>query len=299
MISDAANSSALPMTSTCHLSGIMRWTPSTHLAGIQTTTDLWELDSGFFSCCGASGIEIHDLQTKLARLCGLTPRWAQLKDHIQFIVKTFPSQVLTDILGLGAKPRSQSHVSSVMLEALEKWRKFNVPAIAANPRGRVLSDNTEFLPGVTVDWAGSASLIWHDGVRVFMHLHGSGAPPVAKWQRELQSSPGRTIVWVERVHNLFDAAKLLEFDEAISFAASNGLPLWVDLKRTTGEAKSAGEPKTDTRKFSKILDRKMANYRSGPLEKWLSAQTLSRFCEVCEWTTAGSGKEAFVIPPVV
>lgn len=293
MTSDAANSKMLPMTSSCHLAGISRWTPGTHLVGIHATGDLWELDSGFFSCCGATGIEIHDLQKKLARFCGLTQRWSLLKDHIQSTVKTFPSQTLTDILGLGAQTRSQSHLSRTMLDAATRWRHSHGGALLSHARGRIITDQAEILPGVTVDWAGVASLIWHDGIRVFMHLHGSGSPPLAGWLRDLQTSTCRTIVWIDRVHNLFDAAKLLELDEAVSFAARHGLPLWLDM------AKTSGEPQSDSRKFTKSLGRKMAQYRSGPIEKWLSPQTLGRLCEVCEWTPPKSGSEAFVIPPVV
>lgn len=293
MISDAANTMTLPMTSSCRISGISRWTPGTHLAGIHATGTLWEIDSGFFSCCGATGIEVHNLQKKMARFCGLTQRWSQLKDHIQFTVKTFPSQILTDILGLGAQTRSQSHLSTAMLDALSRWRQLNSVALVSHARGRLVADNTEIMPGVTVDWAGAASLIWHDGVRVFMHLHGSGSPPFARWQRELQTTPGRTVIWIDRVHNLFDAAKLLEFDTVISFASSHGLPLWVDLAKIDSESKS------ESRKFAKSLDRKMSNYRRGPIEKWLSPQTLGRLREVCDLPLPKAGAEPFVIPPVV
>lgn len=290
MTSDAINSQTLPMTSACHLSGLGRWSQQTHLAGIKAVGDLWQLDDDFFSCCGSSGIEVQDLGKRLARLCGLVPRWAQLKEHIHQMMEIFPSQSLLSMLAMD----SRSSNASKALETLTRWRTLNISAIQSHSRGRLIVDNAEILPGVTIDWAGAASCIWHDGIRVFVHLHGSGSPPTAKWQREIQASKDqRAIVWIERVHNLFDVAKLLEFDEAISFAATHGLPLWVDV------AKSTTESAAQSRKFSKSLDRKLTKYRQGPLEQWLSRQTLGRLREVCDLPNFDSPQKPFVIPPVV
>lgn len=295
MTSDATNTN-LPMTSSCHLSGLSRWSAENHFAGLKINGDLWELDENFFSCCGGTGIEVQDLQKRLAKMCGLTPRWALLKEYVQLVAKNFPSQNLSEILVLSKR---SSAISQKMMEALLRWRTFHVKAIALEPKGRLIADNAEIVPGITVDWLGCATCIWHDGIRVFHHLHASGPPPLAKWQRELQTMKDqRTIVWIERVHNLFDAAKLLEFDEVVSFAAHHRLPLWIDLSRAKGEEGQKSE-QTGSRKFSKALDRKLSSYRDGPLEKWLSAQTLGRLLEVCELPLKQKMKGEFVIPPVV
>lgn len=298
----------LPMMAPCRINAVNRWSSATHLAGIKTLGEgHWELDSEFFSCCGGSGIEIQSLVTRSARMCGLVERWAQLKAHLIHTSEVFPSQSLVEIIGLSVSPRP-THTCVKTLEALARWRTMHGRALVSSPRGRLIADATEILPGLTVTWAGAATCIWHDGIRIFLHLHGSGSPPVARWQRELQSGKGtRTVMIIERVHNLFDAGKLLECDEVISFAARNALPLWIvtgSVKASAqSESKSALSPPSSTpirnQKFSQALGRKVSSYRNAPMEQWLSSQTLGRLHEVCDLPSQSKGSKDFVIPPVV
>jgi hypothetical protein len=312
MTSDVIDSR--PMVAPCRMKAIDRWSETTHLAGIKTLGEgRWELDDNFFACCGGTGIEIQSLISRTARMCGLVERWAQLKAHLQFTADVFPSQLLTDIIGVSPTTK-KSHMCTKTLEALARWRSLHARAIESNARGRLIADATELLPGLTITWAGVASCIWHDGIRVLLHLHGSGTPAIAKWQRELQNHPKmRTILIMERVHNLFDAGKLLECDEVISFAARNALPLWIVTGTVKASAQSAApksspaesssqaseSPAPKSQKFSQALGRKMSGYRHAPLEQWLSAQTLARLREVCDLPSQSKASKDFIIPPVV
>lgn len=306
MTSDVIDSR--PMVSPCRMKSIDRWSGPTHLAGIKTIGDgHWELDESFFACCGGTGIEIQSLISRTARMCGLVERWAQLKSHLQHTADVFPSQSLADIIGVSASTKP-SHMCTKTLEAVTRWRALHARALESSARGRLIADATELLPGLTVTWAGVATCIWHDGLRIFLHVHGSGTPPIAKWQRDLQVHPKmRTVLILERVHSLFDAGKLLECDEVISFAARNSLPLWLVTGTVKASAQSAA-PKPSSaseplapksQKFSQALGRKMSGYRHAPLEQWLSGQTLARLREVCDLPSPSKTSKDFIIPPVV
>lgn len=296
-VTENQNSSMLPMTSACHLSGIRKWSRKVHLTGISVSGDLWALDQKFFSCCGGTGIEIQSLSTRSARLCGLVGRWSLLKSHLMQINEFFPTQKLDEVVGASGVTRSSaSHQRTI--DALEHWRNLHAPSFVMGAKGRLIADATQLAPGLSITWAGVASCIWHDGIRVFVHVHGSGSAAVAKWQRDLQSAKNlRTVLVIERVHNLFDAAKLLEFDDVVSFASKNRIPLWVVLNPS--RANSSETESAASQRFAKSLNKKMTNYRNASIEQSISPQTLGRLLEVCDLPLRKNVTGGFVMPPVV
>ncbi|MCX6124364.1 MAG: hypothetical protein NTV34_06385 [Proteobacteria bacterium] len=312
------------LSPSCRLDGVRRWSAQQHLMGLTFDGGVILLDDGFFVCCGGNGLEFvlegsatgvaesaTDAQRVACRRCGLTERFFWISELSRLMAGGMSISQIPFALGLdpmvdASKQNLRTQVNpqaDYVRRSVDRWRRIHSGAMASGPRGRLSVDSQALSLGdaktpISDIWAGLASVIWHDGVRPLIHVHGKGVVPITRWTKQLQidgqhSFRQRSIIVIEGLQRLWEPNYLEEMEQVIYFANRTETPLWLFSKRdalreggangpdSQGDehAKSAGRTST---KFRANLDKKMDFYRRGPLEKWLSPATLDRLKDVCD-----------------
>ena len=287
--------------SLCRIAALGKWSPKSHLFGVKPWAETIMLNEALFSCCGGSGIDVTDLATRWARMCGLKSRWARMSR----LARDFFDQgrTLSFSTAIGLKMSDGDIVAQKALAGCVRWHELQLRALCEGSRGRLVRDSADTGSGVTDVWAVAAMLIWHYDLLPIVHVHGASPPRLSDWQNEMAGRDGqRSILIVDQVANLWDVARAAELEQVIQFASSFDVPLWLVTahdKHSNEDDDSKQVGGAGARRFSSGLGKRLRQHRHGPIEQWLSGQALSRLRSVCELPTKRLERGSQAIPEIV
>lgn len=299
---------------TCRVGALDQWSRQNHLKGLTAEGGHFFLDNSHFSCCQGSGLEFvtqiderTDSLTSGFRSCGLTQRLTWLTELIRsfdVLKRGHGDPSVAQVFGISHAASSvttSSPSKDSFFSAVERWRRLHANVFRETNRGRLIADAVR-IPQADADiWPGLASLIWHDGLRILCHRHGTAVPPLATWTALLQKTtdPGHLTkklccIVLTDVEKLWDPQRLEELEQVISFASQTMTPLWLVLKSDpqfheefetsrgdAGFVKSSSV--SSTSRFSEGLANRLSAKQRKPIESWLTSDSaLVKLKEVCD-----------------